>query len=142
MLQGQLSSLFSLFSVLLYLSCPIFPILCSFESQRYSRVTNKTESKHVCTDTFIVHIHTGADTAFWLGYTQGSSSGSPISVGCVCACFCLLGGVRPVLVDSGASSYRLSVTSNYSFGPLTHSAWLCVCVCGCLSLTSSCAMPT
>lgn len=91
-----------------------------------------------------------ADAAIWLGFTQGPSSGSPISVGgvcmnvCVCAyvCVCVLGRIKPVLVDSGASNYCPSVTSNCSFGLLMHTACLCSCVCGCESLTSSCVVLT
>lgn len=125
---------------------PFFPFVLLKASNILLLLIKLTDT-HTQTDTCTVHAHTHtqAGTAFWLGFIQGSSGGSPISAGrvcisvCVraCLCFCLWGGVTPVLVDSGASNYSPSDTSNYSFGLLTHTACLCVCVCRCLSLTSS-----
>ena len=107
-----------------------------------------------------VHTHTGRHSflvRLRLGVQQSQSHLSGVLV-CVCVCVCACvhkcmcacmceclstgGGVRPVLVASGASDYCPSVTSNYSFGRLTHTAALCVCVCRCLSLTSSCVVLT
>lgn len=134
-LQRQLSFHFSTLAVSFL---PFFPFFVFLKASNILLLLIKLTDTLTQTDTHTVHVHTHtqADTALWLGFIQGSSGGSPISVGCVCMsvcvraclCFCLWGGGTPVLVDSGASNYSPSVTSNYSFGLLTHTACLCVCL--------------
>lgn len=48
----------------------------------------------------------------------------------VCVRISLVGGVRGALVDSGASNYWPSVTSNYSAAELMHTGFLCACARG------------
>ena len=97
------------------------------------RVTQHTDMRWHRDSFLVFWFHSGVQQ--WQPHLRG------VCV-CDCVCFCVLGVVRPVLVDSGASNYCPSVTTNYSRRLLTHTACLCACVCGCVSLTSCCVMLT
>jgi len=69
----------------------LFPFFVFSKASEILLLQIKLILQHVCvrecahTHTHTqTHTHKEVDTAFWLGCPQGSSSGSPISVGCVC----------------------------------------------------------
>lgn len=128
-----------------------FSILCALERQQYSLVTNKTHGyAHTGRHIYRVHTYIQADTAFWLGFIQGSSGGSPSSAGRACMSVCARVHGRVSACEAGAHQYLLilvpRVTPHMSH-PITFSVcWrtqpASVCVCRCLSFTSSCVALT
>lgn len=117
------------------LFCPTFPTLLPYI---YLNICNilylPTDLKQTAgrTERPVFGFVWGSGSFIW---GSGSSEGSvcvcvslPVFL-CVCGyvCVCVLGGIRPALVDSGALNYSPSVTFNYRGGLRMHTARLCVC---------------
>lgn len=78
--------------------------------------------------------HTGADTALWLGYTQGCSSGSPSQWGVyVRVSVCWVGSHQHLLIlvhrVTACPSHPITVSDRWRTQPGS----VCVCVCVCRS---------